>query len=82
PTNITMDIYSTCIELFNTFYQNKTVRSISLTLSKIEEDANHQLTLFDEIGIEKKRQLGSVMDGIRKKYGSKSLLRAVSYTKG
>ena len=82
PTNITMDIYNTCIELFNTFYQQKTVRSISVTLSKVEKDSNQQLTLFDESGLEKKRQLGYVMDGIRNKYGSKSLLRAVSYTKG
>ncbi|MBY0185952.1 YolD-like family protein [Bacillus altitudinis] len=82
PTHITMDIYNTCIDLFNTFYQHKTVRSVSVTLSKIEEDSNQQLTLFDESGLEKKRQLGYVMDGIGNEYGSKSLLRVVSYTKG
>lgn len=60
PTNITMDIYNTCIELFNTFYQHKTVRSISVTLSKIEEDTNQQLTLFDERGLEKKDSLATL----------------------
>lgn len=29
---------------------------------------------------EKRRKLGFVMDGIRSKYGSKAILRAVSYT--
>lgn len=35
PTNITMDIYRCCLMLFN--YSGKTVRSISVTLSNIED---------------------------------------------
>ena len=46
PSNITMDIYKTCLNLFDTFYTNKTVRQISVTLSNIEEDVNVQLDLF------------------------------------
>ncbi|GFM13567.1 UV-damage repair protein UvrX [Bacillus sp. FW1] len=65
--------------LFNKFYSDKTVRSISVTLSNIEEDVNQQLSLF-EADNEKRRKLGFVMDGIRSKYGSKAILRAVSYT--
>ncbi|ASB61023.1 DNA polymerase [Bacillus sp. MD-5] len=79
PTNITMDIYRCCLMLFNKFYSDKTVRSISVTLSNIEEDVNQQLSLF-EADNEKRRKLGFVMDGIRSKYGSKAILRAVSYT--
>ncbi|GED00378.1 hypothetical protein BAT02nite_00220 [Bacillus atrophaeus] len=44
----------------------------------IEEDVNQQLSLFEKDN-EKKRKLGFVMDGVRNKYGSKSILRAVSY---
>lgn len=79
PTNITMDIYRCCLMLFNKFYSGKTVRSISVTLSNIEDDVNQQLSLF-EVDNEKRRKLGFVMDGIRSKYGSKAMLRAVSYT--
>ena len=79
PSNITMDIYKTCLNLFDTFYTNKTVRQISVTLSNIEEDVNVQLDLF-QTDREKKRLLGYVMDGIRDKYGQRALLRGVSYT--
>ncbi|APH06992.1 UV damage repair protein UvrX [Bacillus weihaiensis] len=79
PTNITMDIYEACLSLFETFYINKTVRKISITLSNIEEDQEMQLDLFRP-NRTKQRTLGYVMDGIRQKYGSDSLLRAVSYT--
>lgn len=79
PTNITMDIYKYCLILFDKFYEGKTVRSISVTLSNIEDDVNQQLSLF-EVDNEKRRKLGFVMDGIRNKYGSKAILRAVSYT--
>ncbi|AST92360.1 Y-family DNA polymerase [Sutcliffiella cohnii] len=79
PTNITMDIYETCLELFEKFYEGKTVRQISVSLSNIVEDSEIQLSLF-ELDRPKRRQLGYVMDQIRHKHGSASLLRAVSYT--
>ncbi|MRX74278.1 UV damage repair protein UvrX [Bacillus lacus] len=79
PTNITMDLYEVCMELFNRFYEKKTVRKISVSLSNIEDDFEAQLSLFEQ-NREKQRVLGYVMDSIRNKYGSDSLLRAVSYT--
>jgi DNA polymerase V len=81
PTNITMEIYQVCLELFRTFYQGQTVRNISITLSNVCEDAETQLTLFS-LDHPEKRKIGYVMDDIRQKYGSNALLRAVSYTKG
>ncbi|KIL45184.1 UV-damage repair protein uvrX [Jeotgalibacillus soli] len=79
PTNITREIYNVCLLLFKEFYTNKTVRQISITLSNIEKDTNMQLDLFNERKA-KEIELGYVMDAIRNKHGSKSLLRAVSYT--
>lgn len=78
-TNITMDIYETCLQLFEKFYANKTVRQISITLSNIEDDCEMQLDLFRQ-NRSKQRTLGYVMDSIRNKYGSDAILRAVSYT--
>jgi DNA polymerase V len=80
PTNITMDIYRACLDLFHKFYGGQTVRKLSVTLSNVSDDDGYQLDLFDP-GYEKRRRLGYVMDQIREKYGSTALLRAVSYTK-
>ncbi|WP_017755674.1 Y-family DNA polymerase [Calidifontibacillus oryziterrae] len=80
PTNVTMEIYRTCLELFEENYTNRTVRQISITLSNVCDDEMVQLSLFQENKI-KERELGYVMDAIRKKHGSNAILRAVSYTK-
>lgn len=79
PTNITMELYDVCVELFQENYTQKTVRSISVTLSNIVDDYEMQLVLFDDTRW-KKRDLGYTVDRIRHKYGSRALLRAVSYT--
>ncbi|WP_077618698.1 DNA polymerase thumb domain-containing protein [Bacillus sinesaloumensis] len=80
PTNITMEMYRVCLELFEKFYVGKTVRKISIALSNIEDDVQMQLDLF-YLNRVKQHKLGYVMDGIRGKYGSDAILRAVSYTK-
>lgn len=59
-----MDIYKYCLILFDKFYEGKTVRSTSVTLSNIKNDVNQQLSLF-ETDNEKRRKLGFVMVGIR-----------------
>ncbi|MDZ5471108.1 UV damage repair protein UvrX (plasmid) [Bacillus sp. 31A1R] len=79
PTNITMDIYRICLELFQENYEGKTVRKISMALSNIVDDREYQLNIFDLNGW-KKRELGYVVDQIRNRFGSGALLRAVSYT--
>ncbi|WP_409301521.1 DNA polymerase thumb domain-containing protein [Peribacillus sp. SCS-155] len=79
PTNITMELYRICLELFRENYVPKTVRSISISLSNIVDDNEMQLTLFDTSRW-KQRKLGYTVDGIRRRHGSKALLRAVSYT--
>lgn len=79
PTNVTMDIYRVCLQLFHTFYEGKTVRKISLSLGNLVEDNEMQLNLFNRNGW-KKRELGYTVDYIRSKFGAAALLRAVSYT--
>lgn len=79
PTNDTLTIYQVCKKLLNEFYDERPARSLSVTLSKVEPEYSLQLDLFDNQKL-KNRQLGEVMDMIRSKYGTTSLLRAVSYT--
>jgi DNA polymerase V len=79
PTNMTMELYRVCLELFHEHYTGKTVRQISLAIGNLVDDRELQLDLFD-MGANKRRELGYVMDSIRRRFGSGSLLRAVSYT--
>jgi DNA polymerase V len=79
PTNVTMDIYRVCLELFHEHYTGKTVRQISMAIGNLVEDNQLQLNLFD-FKADKRRELGYVVDSIRRRYGSGALLRAVSYT--
>ncbi|WP_394232862.1 UV damage repair protein UvrX [Niallia oryzisoli] len=79
PTNVTMEIYRVCLELFHEHYQGKTVRKITMALSNIVDDVDFQLNLFDLDGW-KKHKLGYTVDKIRNRFGSDALLRAVSYT--
>ncbi|UQD52641.1 UV damage repair protein UvrX [Bacillus methanolicus] len=79
PTNVTMDLYRVCLDLFNEFYEGKTVRKISISLGNIVDDNQMQLSLFDLNGW-KKHELGYAVDRIRSRFGSGALLRAVSYT--
>ncbi|WP_347549724.1 UV damage repair protein UvrX [Pseudalkalibacillus hwajinpoensis] len=81
PTSITLEVYGACLKLFEQFYERRTVRKISISLSNICDDEEVQLDLFNEKR-PKQHDLGYVMDSIREKYGSDALLRAVSYTKG
>ncbi len=81
PTNITMELYGVCLQLFKEHYGGKIVRKLSVTLSGITDDACMQLTLFDQKRW-RKRDLGYTVDRIRGRFGSKSLLRAVSYAEG
>src|SRR5699024_3851078 len=79
PTNITMEIFQTCIHLFEKFLIHKTVRKITVTLSNIREDRTVKLQLFQE-NRARERQLGYTMDSVRDKYGQDVLLRDVSFT--
>ncbi|MDR6122485.1 DNA polymerase V [Bacillus sp. SLBN-46] len=79
PTNVTMELYRICLELFHEYYSGKTVRQISIAISNIVDDRELQLDLFDR-GAYKRRELGYVVDAVRRRFGAGSLLRAVSYT--
>lgn len=79
-TNITLELYKACLQLFKLHYRGQIVRSISISLSNITSDDQIQLSLF-ELDKPRQRDLGYVMDFIREKYGADKLLRAVSYTK-
>lgn len=79
PTNITMEMFTLCQELFDTFYNGKSmIRHVSVSLTNLAEDTNTQLDLFFERPQEK--DIGYTMDQIRAQFGSTAILRASSFT--
>lgn len=79
PTNITMDVYHTCMQIFTEFYDGQSkIRNVFVTLSNLFDDQETQLHLFENNG--KKKDLGYVMDSIRERHGPTAILRATSYT--
>ncbi|ASK63276.1 UV damage repair protein UvrX [Virgibacillus phasianinus] len=79
PTNITMEIYHICMQLFIGFYDGVSdIRHVYVTLDNLYDNAETQLDLFENKP--KKKDIGYVMDSIRDRYGSTAILRATSYT--
>ncbi|MBP2076953.1 nucleotidyltransferase/DNA polymerase involved in DNA repair [Oceanobacillus polygoni] len=79
PTNVTMDMYGICMQLFQEFYDGKSmIRHVYVTLTKLFDQTDVQLDLFEDRA--KKNNIGYVMDAIRDKYGPTAILRASSYT--
>lgn len=79
PTNVTMDVYHVCMQLFHEFYDgHSNIRHVYVTLDNLYEKAETQLNLFENRS--KKTDIGYVMDAIRDKYGATAILRASSYT--
>jgi len=78
-TNDTMKIYKVCLDLLKENYDNKPVRQLSVSITKLEDEYSMQLSLFDKDNW-KNRKLATAMDSIRNRFGSAALLRAVSYT--
>jgi DNA polymerase V len=79
-TNLTMELYRVCKQIFKKFYDGRSVRMIHVSLSNLMNEESVQLSLFENR--EKERTLAKAMDEIRDKFGSNALLRAASYTSG
>lgn len=79
PSNVTMDIYQVCMQLFKQFYDgDSNIRHVFVTLDHLFEKGEIQLNLFEDQS--KKNDIGYVMDAIRDRFGSTAILRASSYT--
>src|SRR5699024_11875919 len=79
PTNITMEMFTLCQELFDTFYNGKSmIRHVSVSLTNLAEDANTQLDLFFERPQEK--DIGYTMDQICAQFCLTAILRVSSFT--
>lgn len=79
PTNETMVLYRTCLELLDEHFAGEPARQLSVRITNLERERSIQLDLFDEHKL-KRQLLGPTMDAIRAKYGATSIMRAASFT--
>lgn len=77
-TNYDMDIFNAAFKLFRQSWDHEPIRSIGVSLSKLEPSTNHQIDLFDNYL--KKESLNAAFDTIWNKYGRTALYRASSLT--
>ena len=78
PTNHTMDVYRSALDLFERFWNRQPIRRISVSLSNLCSDRSIQLDLFEDLN--KKRSLGYAVDRIKNRFGSTAIVHASSLT--
>lgn len=79
PTNITLEMYHVCVQLFKRFYDGSSlIRRVTVSLENLQTDQETQLDFFSER--HKYKDIDYVMDHIRERYGTTAILRASSYS--
>ncbi|MCQ6558136.1 DNA polymerase IV [Paenibacillus mendelii] len=77
PTNIGAEVYEAARVLFYRHWDGLPVRKLGITLSSLTDDREYQLTIGNR---ERQRDLDRTVDGIKRRYGVSSILRAASLT--
>ena len=81
PTNNTMDIYKTILELFDAIPKNELIRNIGVRLSDLSEEKKEQISLFDENISQTNDKIQEIVDNINQKYKNTTIMPAVFYKK-
>lgn len=78
PTDLTIEIYAAACSLFRELWNKSPIRHLGVHTGRISEaDFGRQLKLFDEIDYEKLSRMDETVDGIRKRFGTDAVMRAV-----
>ncbi|NHN35528.1 DNA polymerase IV [Paenibacillus agricola] len=77
PTNITNTVYEAARKLFYQFWDGMPVRRAGVTISGLVEDAEYQITMFEDQ--ERQRALEKATDYIKDRFGSAAIARASSF---
>ncbi len=80
PTNSTGEIYESLAHIFDLGYEkNSPIRRVRIALGGIVKNDKIQYSLFEDV--KKDNTLNKTVDNIKDRFGEKSVLRAISYTK-
>lgn len=76
PTSITAEIYQAACRLFDELWDGSPIRLLGIHTSRIKEEGNRQMNIFDQTDYEKLEKLDKAVDKIRGKFGLDSIKRA------
>ena len=76
PTNVTEEIYKTCISILNKGWGGEPIRLIGIKLSDFTNDNNKQVSLFDKEKDNNNDKIQSVLDNITDKFGDGVIIPA------
>ena len=81
-TSSERQIYQTCLELFDMYYEGYPIRVVGIHLSKLTDSKLYQYSMFEDAdALEKEHQLHQTMDQIKDKFGKNAVLRSASEQK-
>lgn len=76
-TNNTDEIYNVCKSLAKELYNDDSIRLVGVSLNKLSDDSNYQISLFEDIKEKvKENNLDKVIDSLKRMYGSKIINKA------
>ena len=79
PTNNEAEIYNSCMELFDTFYDGSPIRKVTIRTTNLVEEYYIQLNLFKDMNkVITEHKIQSSIDNIKFRYGKSTVLRASS----
>lgn len=81
-TDCTVEIANIAWNLFDEAWRGHPIRHIGVSVAQLSNNSIRQVSIFDTKNIEKDRALDNVIDNIRQKYGSKSIVRGVFIQSG
>ncbi len=79
-TSDTTEIYYIAKQLLDELWKGEKIRQIGISVSKLSDEKEMQLTFFDE-KIEKNDELNKMIDNVRNKYGKNSIVRGANLYK-
>jgi len=79
PTNNEAEIYNSCMDLFDEFYDGSPIRKVTIRATNLVEEYYVQLNLFRDMNkVVKDHKLHSSLDNIKFRYGKNAVLRGSS----
>lgn len=75
PTNVSDTLYRASCQLFEEFWDGRNVRLLGVRTSKLSEEGQQQMNLFDMAKSEKMQKLDKALDEIRGRYGASAVVR-------
>lgn len=76
PTNVTVDVYKTCISILDNGWRGEPLRLIGIRLADFTYDNNKQISIFDQEKDLHNDKIQKILDDISNKYGDGVIIPA------